>query len=118
MNKTRLPDAKNRRRVFRLRLPADSMLTVMIGGEVYDVAEISEYSLRVTTQDVNHEEGVCTGTIRWSDGEESKFTGGLGRIQNHCRVIWKIEGISMHQIVAEQRRLIIKYPMSLAQKRA
>lgn len=118
MKKTRLPDPQNRRRVFRLRLPSKSLLKATIDGNVYDVVEVAEYSVWVTTKDVGDTNGICKGILHWSNGETSKFTGNPGPIRDNGRIILNVTGIAMQDIVGEQRRLIIRYPLAQQQKRA
>lgn len=101
-------DGPNRRRVFRLHLPADSRLTVRIDGQEYQAVEVAEYSLVVDTVDVASESGICQGEVVWSDGRQSEFRGEIGRLKGKRRVIWKIQGIEMQDVISEQRRLLAK----------
>ena len=116
MQKIRRPHFKNRRRVFRLRLPSDSLLTANINSREYEVIEVSEFGLVVTSEDVPSVEGECEGVIKWSDGRTTKFTGEIGRVSAFGRVIWKIRGISMSDMVKAQRQLILRYPGRTARK--
>ncbi len=114
MHKIRRPHFQNRRRVFRLRFPSDSLLTATINSREYELIEVSEFGLVVTSEDIpcveGQSEGQCEGTIHWNDGRSTKFTGELGRLSDFGRVIWKVQGISMSDIVKAQRELIVRYP--------
>lgn len=101
---------ENRRERFRVRLPADSMLEATINGLNYDVVEVAEFSIVVTATQVINKNGVCTGSIQWSDGHLAKFAGVLGRISEQGRVIENIAGFSTPDILKEQRRLLKKFP--------
>ncbi len=102
---------KNRRRVFRLRLPNDRMLKATIAETSYDLIEISEYGLVVTSNTITNVSGRFPGIIHWSDGEESTFHGEVGRLSNHGRVIWKVTGITMSHVIMEQRRLLANFSL-------
>ena len=104
-------DERNRRRVFRLRLPANEFLLATIGGELHEVVEVSELSLWVAAPYVKHDRGICEGIVHWTSGEDSRFTGVLGRFRAGGRIIKNVKGISMKHVIAEQRRLIAKFPI-------
>ena len=103
-------EGPNRRRVFRLRLPDDAMLSALINGQTYNVIEVAEFSIVVTTDEVNNELGVCEGTLRWSNGSSTSFSGEIGRLGQLGRVIWNVSGIQMKDVIGEQRRLLLRYP--------
>lgn len=96
----------NRRRVFRLQLPAERILKLTIADTIYDVNEISEYGIVVSSTEVENKEGRCRGVIQWSDGRSSEISGEIGRLADRGRVIWKVKGISMSDVVGEQRRML------------
>ncbi len=111
------PHILNRRRVFRLRLPLDCRLKATIGGQPFQVIEVSEFSFVVTQNDVGlADHGACSGTIVWNDNRSSEFTGAVGRVASHGRVIWNVEGILMSDIVSEQRRLVTRYGVGALRK--
>lgn len=102
----------NRRRVFRLRLPEDSMLRVKIGEQEYEVLEVAELSLLLSTVSVSDVSGKFQGSIEWSDSKSLEFTGEIGPTYDGERlVIWKVQGITMEDVISEQRRLLRKYPL-------
>lgn len=104
-------DERNRRRVFRLRFPSCAMLQATIGNQPYEVLELAEFSLWVTAPDVPNLNGICTGILTWSDGNQSSFVGEVGPRKNGGRIICNIQGIRMNDVVSEQRRLIAKFPV-------
>jgi len=110
MNKIRRPHIKNRRRVFRLRLPAGSLLKATVNGKEYAVVEVSEFAFVVANEEVESLEGECRGTIHWYDDQSSEFTGEVGRLSESGRVIWNVHGISMSDMVKAQRQLIQRFP--------
>jgi len=101
---------KNRRRRFRVQLPPNLMLKATLNGIAYDVIEVAELSMVVTAQHVINEDGVCTGTIEFSDGRIQEISGQVGRLSHLGRVIYEIEGITAPDVVKEQRRLLRKFP--------
>jgi len=101
----------NRRRFFRLRLPEDAMLKATIFGQTYDVIEVAELSLCVTSRNVRHRSRHCKGVVYWSDGSGSDFTGELGHRNHSGRAILNVQGITTKDIVNETRRLIARYPL-------
>ena len=104
-------EERNRRRVFRLRFPNNAMLQATIGGLSYEVSEIAELSIWVTANHVENDNGICTGVVHWSNGVRTPFTGELGRYREGGRIIVNVKGISMHDVIGEQRRLIARYPI-------
>lgn len=103
----------NRRRVFRLRFPDSATLKATIGGREYEVMEIAEFSMLLNAVSVKTTAGKCEGTIVWSDSRKLDFVGCVGPIYDQERlVIWKINGITMEDIISEQRRLLKKYSVS------
>ena len=104
-------NSENRRRRFRVRLPADSTLAATINGLNYDIIEVAELSIVVTAMWVVNENGICAGSIRWSDGRVRQFTGELGRVSRLGRVIKNIKGFTAEDILKEQRRLLRKFPL-------
>ncbi len=109
---------KNRRRVFRLRLPNDGLLKADIAGRSYELIEVSEYGIVVTSNSIAGVSGRFSGVIKWSDGAISDFKGELGRLSIHGRVIWKVAGITMSHVVMEQRRLLAKFALPLDIKKS
>lgn len=103
-------EGSNRRRVFRLRLPDDALLSASINGQTYEVIEIAEFSLVVTAREVESQTDCFGGAIRWSDGTSSEFTGESGRLSQLGRVIWNVKGIQMRDVIGEQRRMISRFP--------
>ena len=101
---------KNRRSRFRLRLPKSSYLAATIQGMNYEVGEIAEHSLVVTSDQVLNKDGKCVGTIFWSDGTSSSFSGEIGRQSDQGRVIWKVRGLTTRHVLQEQRRLLKLFP--------
>ncbi len=100
----------NRRRVFRLRFPSSATLKATIGGREYQVIEVAEFSMLLSAVSVKNVSGECEGTIEWSDTQALDFSGRIGPLYDDDRlVIWKVEGITMEDIIAEQRRLLRKY---------
>ncbi|MFT5300105.1 MAG: hypothetical protein ACI87E_001643 [Mariniblastus sp.] len=104
------PPTENRRERFRLRLPAAATLSATINGLEYDVIEIAEHSLVVTSQGVFNKSGECAGEIQWGDGQTTQFTGTSGRLAELGRVVWGIEGVSTQHVIREQRRLLNSFP--------
>ena len=101
---------KNDRRRFRVQFPPGSMLKAIINGLEYDVVEVAELSIVVTAKNVLNQGRICVGTITWSDGRHQEFTGNTGRLSDLGRVIDEIRGISVQEILREQRRLLRKFP--------
>ncbi|MFK7765608.1 MAG: hypothetical protein AB8B55_00095 [Mariniblastus sp.] len=109
---------KNQRRVFRLRLPNDCLLQAQIAEKNYDVVEVSEFGIVVSSDSVEDVSGRFDGVITWSDGTNSVFNGELGRLSDCGRVIWKVTGIEMSNVVKEQRRILATYPLPATAKQA
>ncbi len=105
------PHFQNRRRVFRLRIPADALLDATVNGKAYKVVEVSEFGLVVSSNEIENIDGQCEGVIRWSDGRTTKFTGEVGRLSDFGRVIWKVNGVPMSDIVRAQRQQILRFPL-------
>lgn len=104
-------DSTNRRRVFRLRLPENAPLRVTIGEQEYEVVEVAELSMKLSTVSVTDVSGKFQGSIEWSDSNCLEFTGEIGPSHDGERlVIWKVQGITMEDVISEQRRLLRKYP--------
>jgi hypothetical protein len=104
-------EERNRREVFRLRLPSNGMLQATIGGQLYQIIEVSELSLWVAAAHVKNECGICSGVMHWSNGEDSRFTGEIGHFRAGGRIICNVKGIRMKHVIAEQRRLLTKFPI-------
>lgn len=104
-------EERNRRRVFRLRLPSNGMLQATIGGKLYQIMEVSELSLWIAASQVKNECGICSGIIHWNTGEHSRFTGEIGHFRAGGRIICNVKGIRMKHVIAEQRRLIARFPI-------
>ncbi len=102
--------SENRRSRFRLRFPRSAPLAASIGGMNFEVVEIAEHSLVVTTKQVLNADGKCSGVVYWSNGDSSPFTGEMGRLSGHGRVIWNIRGITTGNVLKEQRRLLKIFP--------
>ena len=109
---------RNRRRVFRLRLPRHSLLKATIEGDDYEVLEVAEFSVLVNASDVANKNGKCKGTVFWSDGSQSEFTGEIGRLNGEHRVIVGVRGIMMSDVIGEQRRILRLNPSSSLRKPA
>lgn len=103
----------NRRRVFRLRLPENEPLRVTIGEQEYEVVEVAELSMVLSTVSVSDDvSGKFQGAIEWSDSKSLEFTGEVGPTHDgEHLVIWKVQGITMEDVISEQRRLLRKYPL-------
>lgn len=108
----------NRRRVFRLKLPPGEELKAVINGQAYSVVEVAEFSLMVDCEEVQSTDGKCSGTIYWSDESESEFRGEIGRLNGNQRVVVNIRGISMPDVIGQQRRMLLKYPAITTRKAA
>jgi hypothetical protein len=104
-------ESNNRRRRYRLRFPEDAMLKATIQGQPYKVIEVAEHSLCIKSRNVKNLDGHCAGIIYWSDGTETEFIGEVGERVNLGRLILNVQGITTSHIVAETRRLIVRYPM-------
>ena len=99
------------RRVFRLRIPPTERVIASIGQVDLVVLEISEFGLVVKAIDVpHHPDGSCRGVIRWDGVHTSDFTGQVGDIAKGGRVIKNVTGITMRDMVRQQRKLINRYP--------
>lgn len=110
---------RNRRRVFRLHLPENSRLKATINGKHYEVVEVAEYSLVLHTKLPLKSDGRFEGAIEWGDETQTNFTGEVGPFHENQRlVIWKIKGISMPNVISEQRRLLRKLSIPLDQQKA
>ncbi len=103
-------EVSNRRSRFRLRMPRGAMLSVAIDAAAYDVIEIAEHSIVVTSKYVINKDGICSGEITWSDDTTSIFTGEVGRLSERGRVIFKVQGISTAKVLNEQRKLLKSFP--------
>ena len=102
---------RNRREFFRLVFPVGEELAAWIDDAEYKVNEISERTIRFTAKEVPHLNGKCCGLLTWSDGRVISFEGLIGPLNRNQRVIIDVRGIVMPDIVAEQRRLLTRYPM-------
>ncbi|MFT5300106.1 MAG: hypothetical protein ACI87E_001642 [Mariniblastus sp.] len=108
----RRPHFINRRRFFRLRFPKNALLHATINGNAYRVVEIAEASMIVDHDGEldSGNDGICLGTIVWSNEKSSSFIGEVGRLSAYGRVIWEIQGIEMQDVIGEQRRLLQRFP--------
>ena len=104
-------EERNRRQVFRLRLPSNAMLEATIGGEPYHIMEVSELSLWVAASHVRNDRGICSGFIHWSSGENSRFSGEIGPVRAGGRIICNVKGVHMRHVISEQRHLISRFPI-------
>ena len=117
MNEEQPPTAnRDRRATFRLRLPRQEKLIATIADVEHIVLEISEQSVVVDAAEVPNRNGVCTGVIHWDDEHSSTFQGTLGVPALGGRLIKDVTGITMRDMVRQQRKLIRLYP-SVRQRR-
>ena len=108
---------KDRRATFRLRLPKQEKLIATIGHIDHVVLEISEQSLVVDATEVPNRQGVCTGVVYWDEEHSSEFKGRLWGPALGGRIIKNVTGITMRDMVRQQRKLIRLYPAVRGRKR-
>ena len=105
--------SKNQRKFYRLQLPTDELIRIRIAGlggrngtTEFWVDEISERTLRVTTIIEDFEKPECRGIIYWSSVPPSAFEGRIGPLRGKRQLILGVVGITLADMVREQRRLI------------
>ena len=103
----------NQRAFYRLRFPADALLRVRISGTGLQTAgvdfwadEVSEKTLRVTSVVQQFDKPACCGVIYWQSASPSAFEGRLGPVRGRRQLILGVVGITLSDMVREQRRLI------------
>ena len=101
---------QDRRATFRLRLPRQQQLIAKIANIDHVVLEISEQSIVVDATEVPNRNGICTGVICWDDEHRSEFRGRLWVPALGGRVIKNVTGITLRDMVRQQRKLIRLYP--------
>jgi hypothetical protein len=85
-------------------------LIATIEGTDHVVLEVSEYGLVVDAVEVPNCDGCCKGVIHWDSRNQSAFEGTMGAHAKGGRVIEILDGISMRDMVRQQRRLMSRYP--------
>lgn len=99
-----------RRRAFRLRIPKGERLITSIDDVDHVVLEVSEYGLVIDAAEVESVDGICHGAIHWDAKNRSAFEGSVGGFAKGGRVIENVIGITMHDMVRLQRKLMKRYP--------
>jgi hypothetical protein len=111
---------QSNRDFFRLNYPRNGRRKLVVRGQLYDVAKVSEYGLRVTLPQTELEDWavemtVC-GRVEFSDGGTFDVVGQIVRHddkngENQCAIRLS-DGIPYARIVAEQRFMLQVFPAS------
>ena len=102
-----------RRAFFRLRYPYAERPTLEVGDSSYSVTEISEGGMRIVLakgQDLSAHGRHINGVVHFSDGQAVAISGSVRRSVSD-EVAWSLNsGVSFRHMMAEQARLLRKYP--------
>ena len=115
---------ESNRQFFRLSYPRSGRPGFILDGKSYEVAEVSEYGLRValpsTEADEWSIESTVCGRVCFSDGGTFDVVGEIVRFEDvgnelHC-ALHLSEGIPYARIVAEQRFMLQVFPAAKKRK--
>jgi hypothetical protein len=102
---------ENQRRYFRVHYPVGMRPVLDLGGERFDVTELSEGGLRVlregTSLSIGHP---VAGTLRLRCGEELRVTGQVGRLAGDECVVLGLTGVGFGSVMREQQHLVATCP--------
>ncbi len=106
------PPGIHGRTYYRLRYPGAERPTVRIEDRDYEVSEVSERGAKIVLA------GACAlrldqpfaGVLRFRDGETVSVEGVVQRFAGKEIVLNLSSGVSLKRMMAEQKRLLQKYP--------
>lgn len=102
--------SKQKRQFFRIEYPIDERPSLIVGDDTYEVLDTSERGMRLAP--IGHQPipGNLKGTLRFRDGSECLVAGMVARQAPDGSLVVKLTvGISLANIMKEQRRLIQRY---------
>lgn len=102
--------SKQKRQFFRIEYPIDERPSLIVGDDTYEVLDTSERGMRLAPIHAQAVPAALKGILRFRDGSECQVAGSVARQAPDGSLVVKLTlGISLAQIMKEQRRLIQRY---------
>lgn len=97
---------------FRLQFPPEATLALATDHGTFQVTEISERGIRIAADaDQRWEEGdLVRGKLELLSGGEVRISGRHARYEEDEAIVTEVTGISIQEMLAEQRYLITWFP--------